>query len=53
MGYISGDEGYAMDKAIQPPAPIITEAASEEELEPVSNPAPPGCGVRVPAHWAI
>ena len=36
MGYISGDEGYtAMDKAIQPPAPIITEAASEEELEPV------------------
>merc|ERR1712238_89460 len=41
MGYISGDEGYtAMDKAIQPPAPIITEAASEEELEPVSNPVP-------------
>ena len=36
MGYISGDEGYtAMDKAIQPPAPIITDAASEEELEPV------------------
>ena len=36
MGYISGDEGYA-DKAIQPPAPIITEAASEEELEPVQE----------------
>ena len=35
MGYISGDEGYAPVKAIQPPAPIMTEAASEEELEPV------------------
>ena len=34
MGYISGDEGYA-DKSFQPPAPIITQAASEEELEPV------------------
>ena len=40
MGYISGDDGYAIQQAIQPPAPIITEAASEEELEPVSNPAP-------------
>ena len=37
MGYISGEEGYNMGAtgAIQPPAPIITEAASEEELEPV------------------
>ena len=40
MGYISGDDGYNIQQAIQPPAPIITEAASEEELEPVSNPAP-------------
>ena len=40
MGYISGDDGYAIQQAIQPPAPIITEAASEEELEPVSNPVP-------------
>merc|ERR1712183_72999 len=37
MGYISGDDGYT-DKAIQPPAPIITQAASEEELEPIPPP---------------
>ena len=36
MGYISGDEGYA-EKSFQPPAPILTQAASEEELEPVIN----------------
>ena len=43
MGYISGDDGYS-DKAIQPPAPIITQAASEEELEPI--PPPPEVRIR-------